>query len=84
MRRLIGGPFSRKFLFDQVDIFKDCVKRLLDDIERLRGENDERVEVLMEFRKYALDVVSTCLGSAFIHYKLNFHMEDISRSNHRV
>ena len=62
MRRLIGQPFSRKFLLDQGDIFKGCVKTFLDDIERLRVENDEAaVEVLFEYRKYTLDVVSIVL-----------------------
>ena len=59
MRRLIGGPFSRKFLFDQEYIFKACVKRFLDSIERVRGDSDAGVEVLLEFRKYAIDIVST-------------------------
>lgn len=61
MRRLIGQPFSRKFLLDQEAIFKGCVKSLLDNIERLRGENDVGVEVLFEYRKYTLDVVSIFL-----------------------
>ena len=61
MRRLIGQPFSRKFLLDQGDIFKGCLKTFLDSIERLRGQNDGAVEVLFQYRKYALDVVSIVL-----------------------
>jgi hypothetical protein len=62
MRRLIGGPFSRKFLFDQEEIFKGSVKRFLDGLERSRGENDGGVEMLLGYRKYSLDVVSTALA----------------------
>jgi hypothetical protein len=65
MRRLIGGPFSRKFLFDQEDIFKGSVMRFLDGLERSRGENDGGVEMLLEYRKYSLDVVSTILSTSF-------------------
>ena len=50
MRRLIGQPFSRKFLLDQGDIFKVCVKTFLDSLsERLESDNSAGVEILLEF-----------------------------------
>jgi len=55
MRRLIGAPFSRKFLLDQRSIFMGCVQTLLESIDK---SSDDGVEVHMEFRKYTLDVVS--------------------------
>jgi hypothetical protein len=58
MRRLVGTPFSRKFLFDQEDVFKRCAERALDHIEKLWTSNNGQVEISMEFRKYALEVVS--------------------------
>ena len=79
MRRLIGGPFSRKFLFDQEDIFKGSVKRFLDGLERSRGENDGGVEMLLGYRKYSLDVVSTALAPFLTDVQPNFLMEGISR-----
>jgi len=59
MRRLIGGPFSRKFLLEQEGISKESVKRFLNGLEESRGENNGAVEMLMEYRKYSIDVVST-------------------------
>src|SRR5436190_17272390 len=35
MRRLMGSPFARKFLLDQEDVFKRCVERVLQNIDRL-------------------------------------------------
>lgn len=58
MRRLIGSPFSRKFLLDQEIIFKRCITRAIQNIDQLRVHNKGAVEVSKEFRKYALDVVS--------------------------
>lgn len=58
LRRLIGPPFAKKFLSDQVQIFKDCTKTLLSKIEELRKENDNKVNVLHEYKTYALDILS--------------------------
>jgi hypothetical protein len=79
MRRLIGGPFSRKFLFDQEDIFKGSVKRFLGGLERSRGKTDAGVEMLLEYRKYSLDVVSIALTPFCTDFRLNFLMEGISK-----
>jgi len=57
MRRLIGTPFSRKFLLDQGAIFKRCVKTVIENIERLTLDGGV-VDVSTEFRRYALEVVS--------------------------
>lgn len=58
MRRLIGPPFSRKFLLDREDIFKQCAERTIKRIEESRALNEGPVEVSMEFRRFTLDVVS--------------------------
>jgi hypothetical protein len=54
MRRLIGPPFSRKFLLDQGAIFKGCVKTVLHNIERLSLDVGV-VDVSTQFRRYALE-----------------------------
>ena len=56
MRRLLGLPFSRKFLLDSEGIFKECVKKFMENIERT--QEGESVEVTMEFRRFALNVVT--------------------------
>jgi len=85
MRRLIGQPFSRKFVLDQGDIFKACVKRLLDSLsEKLHGDGSAGVEILLEYRKYTLDVVSTISHSTSPDFQPNSPMEDISRLSHQV
>jgi hypothetical protein len=58
VRRLMGPPFAKKFLSDQVQIFKDCTKTLLAKIEKLRMENHNKVDVLHEYKTYALDILS--------------------------
>lgn len=58
MRRLMGPPFARKFLLDQENIFKDCTKRMIDGVNRLRVMNDNLVDMAIEFKKYTLDVMS--------------------------
>jgi hypothetical protein len=58
VRRLMGPPFAKKFLSDQVQIFKDCTKTLLTKIDKLREENDNKVDVLHEYKTYALDILS--------------------------
>lgn len=59
LRRLIGPPFAKKFLLDQEQIFKECTKRAIEKIKRLAERNDNKVEMLIEFKNYAMDVVST-------------------------
>jgi hypothetical protein len=57
MRRLMGPPFARKFLLDQEEIFKRCVERTINNINELCASG-ANVDVQLEFKKYALDVVS--------------------------
>jgi len=65
MRRLVGAPFAKKFLFDQEHVFKDCTKRMTERISKL-CEGDPRVDVLVEYKNYALDILSTSLGVILI------------------
>ena len=58
LRRLVGPPFAKRFLQDQEDIFKDCAKRALKKIKQLSELNDNKVEMLIEYKNYAMDVVS--------------------------
>jgi cytochrome P450 len=58
MRRLVGPPFAKKFLLDQEQIFKNCTKTLIMNLEKLRKENNNVVNVSIEFRKYAFDILS--------------------------
>jgi hypothetical protein len=64
MRRLMGPPFARKFLLDQENIFKRCVEKVIQRIDQM-CESNGGVDVQLEFKKYALDVVSNnlCLMS---------------------
>ena len=57
MRRLVGPPFAKKFLLDQEHIFKDCTKRMIERIKVL-SEHDSRVDVLVEYKNYAFDILS--------------------------
>jgi hypothetical protein len=57
MRRLMGNAFGRKFLLDQEDVFKRCVERRIRSIEELCASNGA-ADVQLEFKKFALDVVS--------------------------
>ena len=61
LRRLMGPPFAKKFVVDQGQIFKDSARRFLDQIEKLRIENDNKVDVLHEYKTYALDLISIVL-----------------------
>ena len=58
MRRLVGPPFAKKFLLDQEQIFKSCAKTLIINIENRRKEQSNKVDVTVEFRKYAFDILS--------------------------
>jgi cytochrome P450 len=58
MRRLVGPPFAKKFLLDQEQLFKDITKRMIERINKLRKEQDDKVEVLIEYKNYALDLLS--------------------------
>jgi hypothetical protein len=57
-RRLIGTPFAKKFLLDQEHIFKKCTKTMIENLDRLRESNDGKVEVTLQFMKFAFDVIS--------------------------
>lgn len=61
MRRLVGPPFAKKFLLDQEQIFKTCTKTLITNLERRRKENDNKVNVFVEFKKYAFDILSSLI-----------------------
>ena len=58
MRRLMGPPFARKFLLDQESIFKNCTERMVEKLNRLRVKNGDIVDLVAEFKRFALDVVS--------------------------
>jgi hypothetical protein len=58
MRRLMGGPFAKKFLLDQEHIFKQCTKKAIDNLDRLRATNDGKVDVAAQFVKYSFDLLS--------------------------
>ena len=75
MRRLVGPPFAKKFLLDQEQIFKNCTKTLIMKLERGRKENNNKVDVLLEFRDYAFDILS------YFDYKIS---ADIKPSLHLV
>ena len=61
MRRLVGPPFAKKFLLDQEQIFKTCTKTLIMSLESHRKQNNNKVDVLVEFRKYAFDILSNLI-----------------------
>ena len=58
LRRLMGTPFAKKFLHDREQIMKDCTKRCIDKLNCLRNANDDKVDMLLEFKNFTLDVVS--------------------------
>lgn len=58
MRRLVGAPFAKKFLLDQEQLFRDCTQRMIERIDKLRGEQDNKVDVWIEYKNYALDILS--------------------------
>jgi len=57
-RRLIGGPFAKKFLLDQDYLFKKCAKKAITNLDRIRENNGGKVNVSLEFMKYSFDVIS--------------------------
>jgi len=61
LRRLVGPPFGKKFLLEQEQVFKDCTKRMMERINELRILNDNKVDLLLEGKNYAMDVVSILL-----------------------
>lgn len=62
IRRLVGPPYAKKFLLDQEWIFKDCTKKLIKRLNQLRETNGNKVDVLVEYKKYALGAVSITLA----------------------
>jgi hypothetical protein len=58
IRRLVGPPYAKKFLLDQEWIFKDCTKRMIERLNQLRETNDNKVDLVTEYKNYAMDVVS--------------------------
>jgi hypothetical protein len=63
MRRPMGVPFARKFLLDQGYIFKHCVKRAIENIDRIALINDGAVDIHLQTKLYAFDVISGSLES---------------------
>lgn len=61
MRRLVGPPFAKKFLVDQENVLKECVKNVISNVESLRI-NDGKVDMMHEYKKYTLDVLSIFFG----------------------
>jgi len=63
LRRLVGPPFAKKFLQEQEEIFKDCAKRMIEKVKVMIGSGHNKVDLLLEYKNYAMDVVSisSCL-----------------------
>lgn len=59
MRRLMAAPFARKFLLDQEYIFKACIEKSIEDINRIAAANDGVVDIHLANKSYAFDVIST-------------------------
>jgi len=66
MRRLIGPPFAKKFLIDQEHVLKECVKKVIMNVESLREINADKVDMMHQYKKYTLDALST-----FLNVKVN-------------
>jgi hypothetical protein len=58
VRRIMSGPFGRKYLLDQQSIFKDCVNNNLDEMVEM-AKDDGVVDFYYLSRLYAFEVVST-------------------------
>jgi hypothetical protein len=57
-RRLIGAPFAKKFLLEQEHIFKTCTKKMIEDLDRIRESNDNKVDANLQFMKYTFELIS--------------------------
>lgn len=66
IRRPMGSPFAKKYLVDQAQVFKDCTKTLFEKINKLRRENNNKVDVLHEYKKHALNILSNTLYVLFL------------------
>jgi hypothetical protein len=60
-RRLMGPPYAKKYLVDNEQVFKDCIKRTLIKLDDLRNKNNNKVNVLHEYKEHAFDVISNAL-----------------------
>lgn len=58
LRRFVGVPFAKNFLLDQEDIFKQCTKKMIETLDKLREDQDGKVDIALQFKKYVLDVLS--------------------------
>lgn len=59
IRRLVGPSFAKKFLADQEEVFKSCIKVCSrKSIPNLRIKNDNKFDIFQVFKEYALDVIS--------------------------
>jgi hypothetical protein len=80
LRRLIGTPFAKKFLLDQEHIFKNCAKKMIDNLERLRAKDDNKVDVSFQFMQYSFDLLcKNQYENIFVNSQLNLHTVDISK-----
>lgn len=61
-RRLMGPPFTKKFIRDQEHLIRVCVQRMMNRLEALRVKNNGIVEAFEQFSEYAFDVLGTVLG----------------------
>lgn len=66
LRRLMSGPFARKFLLDQEQIFKRTTKNFLENVNRLRIKQDDKVDILVEYKHYALEILSKFLRCSLL------------------
>ena len=61
LRRPLGHPLARKFLLDHETVFKHCVNRMMDSLDRVTHGNECSMDMWLEYKKYALDVISIAL-----------------------
>jgi hypothetical protein len=66
-RRLIGAPFAKKFLLDQEHIFKKCTIKMMENLDRICGSNDGKVDINLQFMKYTFDLISKGHSDHFIN-----------------
>lgn len=61
LRRPMSHPFARKFLLDHEVIFKNCVNRTMNSLDGVTQGNECSMDMWLEYKKYALDVISNAL-----------------------
>ena len=68
LRRLMGGPFARKFILDQQEIFKRGAKKLLENINQLRLKQNDKVNILLEYKRYAFGILSNSFDRTLLTF----------------